>query len=278
MRMFGLLLVPSGWNLLVCGVMCRSVEPDWNRLALEVCCFYGCVGDVYHTNPNIHEVETYCDGYMSDIVGALTGLLDFYSDKANAQASFLVADIFGLFTLLAIVEVMDNHTLQFFSIVTYAVLLMVGYHCLVRYGYWTQLADAIQFRVDDYALSTVLPTWVWEKGRWKPITLGEYIEKHKTAGLREYVRMLVNILYKKRTDKEREEIAYNARKRIIRLVGILAFFVPALLVYIDVLGWEILLFIYAMDLVVLLGLIVVFLGCLSLVMMRWREVKDEQRR
>ena len=30
-------------------------------------------------------------------VGVLAGLLDFYSDRAEAQASFLIACVFGLF-------------------------------------------------------------------------------------------------------------------------------------------------------------------------------------
>lgn len=91
----------------------------------------------------------------------VSALLDFFSDKAVAHASFFVASIFGVVTLLALIQgfqrghiitllIWTGHissisTIPFFA-VSYA-----GYYALNRFGYFADLSDklTLALRLDE---------------------------------------------------------------------------------------------------------------------------------
>jgi hypothetical protein len=50
-------------------------------------------------------------------------LLDFYSDKSTGHASFFVATIFGMFTILSITKEGFSINQQFFLAITYWLLV-----------------------------------------------------------------------------------------------------------------------------------------------------------
>jgi hypothetical protein len=73
-------------------------------------------------------------------VGAL---VDFYSDRAVAHASFFIASIFGILTFLALVSNLEkiNGFYYFVSILLFAGFSYMGYFTLVRFGYYASLSD-----------------------------------------------------------------------------------------------------------------------------------------
>ena len=87
------------------------------------------------------------DERMTDVLTARAALLDFYSDRAVAHASFLVAAIFGLVTLLAIVQQMINQTsnsLLYISLIPFWAFSYLGFHSLLRFGKYAAVADKLQ--------------------------------------------------------------------------------------------------------------------------------------
>lgn len=76
-------------------------------------------------------------------------LLDFYSDRAVAHASFLVASIFGLFTLLTIIQQLDVHLmllsvpLFWWSVPIFFVFSYLGYYTLLRFGFYARIAQKL---------------------------------------------------------------------------------------------------------------------------------------
>lgn len=74
----------------------------------------------------------------------LSSLLEFYSDRAIAHASFLVACIFGLFTILSVM----NNVFGKFSLlvwillaITYWVLWSFGLYSLLNFGFFATVAQ-----------------------------------------------------------------------------------------------------------------------------------------
>lgn len=65
----------------------------------------------------------------------LSALLDYYSDKASAEASAVVATTFGLFVILTA----TNHRPEAFWI--YWGLWSAGLYFLMGFGYWAHLAN-----------------------------------------------------------------------------------------------------------------------------------------
>jgi hypothetical protein len=97
-----------------------------------------------------HEEKENNDGKNSR-AEALAGVLDFYSDRAEAHANFLVACIFGLFTLLAIVQNVRMHENIWFtlsSMVPYGVIVIVAFHCLERFAYFAVMAQTLKMALD----------------------------------------------------------------------------------------------------------------------------------
>lgn len=70
-------------------------------------------------------------------LGQLSALLDFYSDRAVAHASFLVATVFGLFAILQLV----SKGFSDFVFIMYWSVFMAGLYCLLNFGYYAGLAE-----------------------------------------------------------------------------------------------------------------------------------------
>jgi hypothetical protein len=72
----------------------------------------------------------------------LAAFLDFYSDRATAHASLFVASLFGIFTLLAIVQNLSGFGV-WASIIIYFALIYAGYFTLVRFGFYADISQRI---------------------------------------------------------------------------------------------------------------------------------------
>lgn len=149
-------------------------------------------------------------------VEALVGLLDFYSDRAEAQASFLVACIFGIFTLLAIVQSINSiqdkmiqHALIILSIFPYVMLSSIGFHCLRRFSVYAATAEKYNIVLKRYAKPKEIMIKV--KGKIKEMSLQDYEEylSEKYKGIPKKFR----------------------RPRIMIMLYIFIFGLPALFVY-----------------------------------------------
>ena len=76
------------------------------------------------------------------VVTRIGALLDFYSDKAVAHASFFVASIFGLVTLWSIVQQLNMH-LTWFSIPLFFAFSYVGYYTLGRFTFYADISQKL---------------------------------------------------------------------------------------------------------------------------------------
>lgn len=98
---------------------------------------------------------------FSHLLTVQSALLDFYSDRAVAHASFLLASIFGLVTSLAIVQQMISQTLInpsqtlsfliYFSLVPFGALGYLGYYTLRRFGAYAAAAHELVRKFRQYA-------------------------------------------------------------------------------------------------------------------------------
>ena len=74
----------------------------------------------------------------NDTTSRLAALLDFYSDRAVAHASFFVASVFGTFSLLFLVK-------NWYSLVLvampYSILVLFGIYSLLNFGKYASLAE-----------------------------------------------------------------------------------------------------------------------------------------
>ena len=77
-------------------------------------------------------------------VAVLTGLLDFYSDRATAHASFVVAGIFGLYAVL-----FGNSMLpRWLFISVYLALLVIDGYSFMNFGYYAKLAYIVRVKLE----------------------------------------------------------------------------------------------------------------------------------
>jgi hypothetical protein len=86
----------------------------------------------------------------SDECTILTGLLDFYSDRATAHASFVVAATFGIYTLLFSVDVIGiKSNWQAFGLflAAYLPLLSLDIYSFFNFAEYASLAHIIQKRL-----------------------------------------------------------------------------------------------------------------------------------
>lgn len=74
---------------------------------------------------------------------ALTSLLDFYSDRAVAHASFLIACIFGLFTILSLVDTIFWWVSLLLLFMTYYGLWAFGLYCLLNFRYYVLFSEQV---------------------------------------------------------------------------------------------------------------------------------------
>lgn len=84
----------------------------------------------------------------SDRLTILVGLLDFYSDRATAHASFVVATIFGMYTLLF----GYNYEALPFPIffLAYLALLVIAVYSFLNFGYYASLAFEIRHQLEGH--------------------------------------------------------------------------------------------------------------------------------
>ena len=82
---------------------------------------------------------------LSIPVEALSGLLDFYSDRATSFASLMIASIFGVVTLAAIIQTIGNNPIiKGLSLFPYIAFCYAGYYSWKRFISWAIRADKIE--------------------------------------------------------------------------------------------------------------------------------------
>ncbi len=79
-----------------------------------------------------------------DKISSLSAILDFYSDRAIAHASFFLASFFGLFTVL---QIQQNPTLGW--AILYWILFLAGLYTLNRFGYYASFAQKLMEKLVD---------------------------------------------------------------------------------------------------------------------------------
>ena len=109
------------------------------------------------------------DSLLASRIGAL---LDFYSDRAVAHASFFVASIFGLVTMSAIVLQLEDKLFAWISIPLFFAFSYLGYFTLVRFGFYADISErlTVGLKRDE----TLGETLVFEE---EEKTLREYMNK-----------------------------------------------------------------------------------------------------
>lgn len=94
------------------------------------------------TSPYLKKTE---DTNKSEEIGILSGLLDFYSDRATSFASLFVASIFGIVTLAAIIENFGQNYWQYsLSLIPYIGFLVAGYFTWSRFEHYAGIASTIE--------------------------------------------------------------------------------------------------------------------------------------
>ncbi|MFX1508595.1 MAG: hypothetical protein ACFFDC_21135 [Promethearchaeota archaeon] len=112
--------------------------------------------------------------HTSKEIEALTGLLDFFSDRAEAHASFMVACFFGLFTWLAMAYSMKNMWVVFFSMLPYGLIGYICYHCLQRFAFYADMADKYRKELEKIAKPEKIIFEFEKEGKVKKRNLEEY--------------------------------------------------------------------------------------------------------
>jgi len=129
----------------------------------------------------------------------LSAFLDFYSDRATAHASFLVASVFGLFSVLYLIEGEKLITRAILSAV-YWILWFGGYFSLFNFNFYAMKAHEIQRMIAqkqllDHSINTYELEEYFEQQR-KKVGLYSSIRsrllKFKSSKLK---LPLINILY-----------------------------------------------------------------------------------
>ena len=168
------------------------------------------------------KVETKKKDKKDDIANILTArsaLLDFFSDRAGSFASFFVASIFGLATLLTIVQgIKRNNPLEYgalivVSFVVYVAFASAGYHTFKRFVHYADIADRlVGYHADkleretarrsliDIAELEKLKFYTQPEGKeWKETTLKEHFIKQTEKQDRQFARKILkrkfNLLY-----------------------------------------------------------------------------------
>ncbi len=157
-------------------------------------------------------------------VGATAGLLDFYSDRAVAHASFLLACVFGLFTLLAIVQGVNNLgmndlVLIVVSMAPYGTIVVIGFHCLRRFSFYASMSEELRRILMEYVKTVKVSAQTREKGKRKEFTnLEEYEKKYLK-------KRFAGVLNKFKESKY--------RKYFEAFAVFLVFILPAIVVYLS---------------------------------------------
>ncbi len=80
-------------------------------------------------------------------VNELLGLLDFYSSRAVAHASFFIASIFGLVAFSSMTSTAFSISLKFYfpAFLLFFGLAYLGYHALTRFRFYAAIAQHITY-------------------------------------------------------------------------------------------------------------------------------------
>jgi hypothetical protein len=81
----------------------------------------------------------------------LTGLLDFYSDRATTHASFVVAATFGLYTILFSMNGNIPKTILsiIVIVVVYSLLVLLDIYSFFNFGYYAMLANITKTELEE---------------------------------------------------------------------------------------------------------------------------------
>jgi hypothetical protein len=83
----------------------------------------------------------------SKYVAELSALLDFYSDRSTSHASFFVVTLFGIFTILSI---LDNVKNIFLLALIYWLLVVAGFFLLARFTCYNDYSQGIRHILIHY--------------------------------------------------------------------------------------------------------------------------------
>lgn len=118
---------------------------SWDKESL---CFalsesdYTKIEKALENSPYLEKTE---DTNKSEEIGILSGLLDFYSDRATSFASLFVASIFGIVTLAAIIENFGQNYWQYgLSLIPYIGFLVAGSYTWSRFEHYAGIASTIE--------------------------------------------------------------------------------------------------------------------------------------
>jgi hypothetical protein len=121
----------------------------------------------------------------------LAGLLDYYNSRAVSFASLLVASVFGLITLSAIIQIVfwdQNNLTKYYplaiSIVLYLLFSGSALYMLKCYSYYTRISDLIKTEAINKAyFSDLKKLRVWDDDKKKDSNLAEIMASvEKTHG------------------------------------------------------------------------------------------------
>jgi len=94
-------------------------------------------------------------------IAILSGLLDFYSNRAIAHASFVVAGIFGIYSILSLM----NKTSFWLYTLSYIALLIIDVYSFLNFGYYAELADTIRTKLENRCTGRNLEITVEDRKR-----------------------------------------------------------------------------------------------------------------
>jgi len=130
--------------------------------------------------------------HNSEQISLLSGLLEFYSSRAVAQASFVVAISIGLFTLLPTFVSEIRLLYKLILHVVYIILVGLAGYCLKRFRFYSKISDMIQYILrEDKRLKEIIINnknlkdiiqegYEKEKERWMKRRINSVISYEKT--------------------------------------------------------------------------------------------------
>jgi hypothetical protein len=169
---------------------------------------------------------------IANTLTARSAILDFYSDRATSFASFFVASIFGLVTMLTIVQGINQGGaygnpsyygfLIVISIVVYIVFAYAGRYIFKRFAHYADIADKLVFepRVLNEESETIQKSLFniaeLEKLKWRTQLEGESnLKKY-----REKTSKVQHQLFAKKALRCRFDLIYSV---LVVLLGTLVF-------------------------------------------------------
>lgn len=117
------------------------------------------------------------EGESGELINSLTSkgaLLDFYSDRAVAHASFFVASIFGMLSISSIIQRL-HETLWWFSTGLFFIFSYMGYHSLSKFSYFADISEKLSTHGLKANETLVKVRWKDNKGVQRK--LGDYVSK-----------------------------------------------------------------------------------------------------